>query len=228
MKHKKNRNSVDVTKHGHLNIHATTSPGAKLNSLVKEALSFIRERKNDVVLVYFMAGIPDITQRVVRAEQFNKYLGVYEHKYEEVLYTDTVTSSVNNFINKLLDASDSVSRAGGVPVFCTVAPMSLRTWNRKRLEWGVTSRLLHEDRYDLQQKNLEEAILLINSAIQEINKFNGVATPRLGQEVLKGSLHGKVTRHYGKLTDGCHVNDNVAFNWARTLQNVMQININKF
>ena len=81
------------------------------------------------MVVYFIAGIPDITQRVVRAGHFNSYLGLYQHKYEEILFTDSVESCVNKYLKKLLDASDRISQAGGVPVFCTVAPMSLKTWN---------------------------------------------------------------------------------------------------
>ena len=102
MKHPKNTDNVDVAAHSTLNISATTSPGAKLNTLVNEAVAFIKNSK-DTVIVYFMAGIPDITQRVVRAGRYNSFLGIYEEKYEEMLFTDSFLSSVNTYVNKLLD-----------------------------------------------------------------------------------------------------------------------------
>ena len=141
-----------------------------------------RIEPDTTVIVYILAGIPDITERMVRAAHYTNFEWV--PKYEEVLFTQSVASACTQFMDKVWDASDRIYEAGGVPVFCTVSPMSLKTWNRNRLGWGVTSCLLHEDKYNLQQENLDEAIMHINKSIQNVNRFNGVDTPRLAQEII--------------------------------------------
>ena len=231
MAHPRNNNSVDVTDHPTLNIQASTAPGAKLNTLVNEAVREIistkRSEPDTIMVVYLIAGIPDITERVCRAARRSTYS--WSAKYEEVLFTQNPADACNAYLDKILAASSRISEAGGIPVFCTVAPMSLQKWNTQRLKKRVTGRLLHQHRYGLQQANLDKAILLINDCIQSVNMFNGVATPRLSQEIIKGSpLNGRVRRFYGRMIDGCHVNDKVAFNWANTLHHIMERNIQKF
>ena len=109
MDHPRNKNNVDITDHPTLNIQASITPGAKLNTLVNEAVREITNAKrtepDKTIIVYFMAGIPDFTERVCRAARRSTYS--WTAKYEEVLFTQNPANACNSYLDKVLVISSA-------------------------------------------------------------------------------------------------------------------------
>ena len=120
-------------------------------------------------------------------------------------------------------AEKSIKHAIAIPIFSTICPMSIRTWNRHRLSRHRTSHLNHFTKYDYMQSLLEEAITLINTLILSINSKNQVATPKICQPIMyfrKGHLRCR----YGKLPDGAHPIPIVNTTWTQTPKTVIARN----
>ena len=119
MCHPKNRNKVDVENHKTLRIKVSSTPGAKLNYLIKDAVTEINTLKisepDTIPFVYFMAGIPDITERICKPSGYSRFSWV--PKYKEVVFTQDPTQACTIYINKILDVSDRIAKDGGIPVF---------------------------------------------------------------------------------------------------------------
>ena len=122
-----------------------------------------------------MAGLPDITS--------------WEHSddwsYQEVVFTEETQDAVNRVLGEIRKAEAAVWKMGAIPVFCTVAPMSLLKWNLRRLSQGRTNGLKHRHIYPFMQRYLVEATFMLNKCIHDLNSANGLRSPRIGEFVLK-------------------------------------------
>jgi len=101
--------------------------------------------------------------------------------------------------------------------------MSLRRWNKCRLNQHKTSHLQYFQKYDRMQTTLEEAIEKINSSILSINSKNHVATPKIAQPIMY-LRNGHRRCRYGKLPDGVHPNENIKTEWKKIMTQVLKTN----
>ena len=153
-----------------------------------------------------MAGLPDITAK----------LKCYDTRYEEVIFRETIPSAVDRVLAEIRKAEAAVWRMGAIPVFCTVAPMSLLKWNSKRLRNRVTTQLKYPRYYTPMQRALEEATFMINEGIHAINRSNNVRSPRVGESILstKNRRRQRPVFRRSKLEDGVHPTPFALLEWA--------------
>ena len=83
------------------------------------------------VHVYFLAGLPDITS----------FERSSDGMYQEVVIRETAEEASLRVIQTIREAEVTVKELGAIPIFCTVAPMSLKTWISKRLQQQMISEM---------------------------------------------------------------------------------------
>ena len=180
--------------------------GWKIKDIQNEALKKILyyQRRYQIIHCYFLVGIPDITLRV-RGDG-----------YEETTMGDML-QCVNKVNGLLLDLTETVKKLNCKVCVCTVAPMDIGKWNEHRLKANKTLSLSHQQEYPVMQKSLENAIITIDKYIIEININNIMVTPFVADTVLtkKGSRNKK---HYEKLPDGLHADDDLKEQWGKIIQ----------
>ena len=147
--------------------------GGRLQRLSGMAISELRcidQGQQSKPIVYFVAGLPDITVMTRR------YCPALTATYEEVTFTQTPLEELDSFKQKLNNVSDHIISNNAIPCFSTIAPSDISTWNHTRLRQHKTSHLLHFQTYPQMQENLIEAIILIKRTIFEMNIANGIHT----------------------------------------------------
>ena len=114
-------------------------PGANLELLEDEALQLLDDvSDNTDTHVYFVAGLPDVTQRLKRSF----YLWGRYRKYDEVTMPDFDAEKITkDIVSKYESTAVKKKKTNVTPVFCTICPMSLATWNRRRLSQHRTAYL---------------------------------------------------------------------------------------
>ena len=148
--------------------------------------------------VYIIAGLCDVTTRHV-AHQPGR------GKYEEVVFQGTVNQNVTRMI-ALIDSVDQAVRAtGATPCFATIIPMSLETWSKNRLRQHKTTHLNNQNLYSTWQPLLIETIKAVNQHIISINISNQMTTPHLADTIMTHTRN-RTRIHYGRLSDGTHLN----------------------
>ena len=161
---------------------------------------------------YIMAGICSITSKLSSPG------------YQEVIFNDT--GDLLERVGKEIDYVEGHTfNQGGVPIFCTIMPMSIKTWNMNRLTCRKTKYLLHENEYDIMQTNLENFIQIVNDRIIKKNISNGVSTP-LVHRTLTRNRKGRQYTLYKNLTDGCHPNETVILGIIQSLNRAIAQNKN--
>ena len=149
-------------------------------------------------------------------------MNICKRFYEEVI--NGAANSIHTNVLKIIKAAvKSMKNARATPIFSTICPMSIRTWNRHRLSRHRTSHLNHFTKYDHMQSVLEDAIILISTSILSINSKNQVATAKICQPIMyfrKGHLRCR----YGKLPDGVHPIPKINITWTQTLKTVLARN----
>ena len=145
------------------------------------------------VHVYFLAGLPDITS----FERSSNGM------YQEVVIWETAEEASLRVIQTIREAEETVKELGAIPIFCTVAPMSLKTWNSKGLQQHKTTHLKHSQHYFgpsqdnphytyNMQITLENAVTHINQNIYSINHHNGMYTPKIAEFIFKRPLSCRI------------------------------------
>ena len=191
--------------------------GGRIKPLTKAAVKILK--KDPAPYVYFVAGLPDISRKVSHTFR----IGQETHLYQEFIFTESINQAINRTKSIIRKAESNIKEQHSTPVFCTITPFSIKTWNHHRLANHHTSHLLHFNDYDRQQENLHQVIIAINRFIHFINRQNGVLTPRLASII--SYKRGRVWRYrYGKLWDGTHVNQNVAKKWKELLSEAFEKN----
>ena len=201
--------------------------GGKYTSLTKEAVEHLERLQYHPgpKLVYLVAGLPDITQKLKHSFWMN---GRY-HDYEEVIFceSDTAESNSNRVINNIRSSAASIVSAGGIPVFSTVLSCDISAWNKTRLGQHKTSHLIYYNRYQPMQEKLLDSTKLINSFILHENSLNQAATPKLAQPIFY--KRGSSWRFKpGKFTDGVHTESKVDDTLLKLFTKVLDRNINSF
>ena len=76
--------------------------------------------------VYFVSGLPDTTLKLKKKFHMNGRKRFYE---------EVINSTAKNFhthVLKIIKAAEkSIKNANAIPIFSTICPMSIRTWNRQ-------------------------------------------------------------------------------------------------
>ena len=129
---------------------------------------------------------------------------------------DKITDDI---ISLFKSAAEKIKNANATPIFSTICPMSLDTWNHRRLRQHRTS---HLSSFPYYPKH-ESVILKINQEIHLLNKSHNMHTPRLAKSVIY-HRKGQLRCRYGRLVDGVHPNHNLPNEWVDTLNRVLDLN----
>ena len=161
---------------------------------------------------YIIGGICDITTRMTAKN------------YQEVIFNMNDDRRAS-FINKLDDAANKILKLGVSPIFCTIFPMHLATWNNLRLKQHKTNTLNYQGEYNTMQQKLEEHIDAINSHITQMNSSRHYCTPLLHTNMEKNRRNKKYL-HYKLLTDGCHLGEPMKEKIIKSIDRAMLLNKN--
>ena len=186
--------------------------GASIEVLTDTAVSILENlpQNSQRHLVYYIAGLCDLTRKDKDSDT----------NYEEVTFPDNIESADSRMERIFLSATDIITQFNAIPIFCTIAPMDISTWNHHRLENHRTSYLLHHREYSNMQENLNSATVFINHQIISLNDTHALETPKLAQEIIfKPGLRRPTYRlkHSNLQTDGCHVTEDVNCTWRMAL-----------
>ena len=190
--------------------------GGRIEKIKREARYRIKQfsKRYSEIHVYFLVGIPDLTNREVR------------HAYEEVTFTDNPQQKIKEMKEIFLGLSETIKRYGCKVCICTLPPMSLSKWNFHRLFLRKTSRLLHKDNYITMQRNLEKSVIDINKHIIELNISNQMVTPFISDTILKKTKKG-LKRQYSKFPDGLHPGVETYAKWGELISARIDLNFAK-
>lgn len=195
--------------------------GAKIPQLIKEAMYILSvtgyEKRRDSI-VYVGGGMPDITV---------KYK---DRRYQEVVCVGEPADLVEDTISKMEAGARKILSAGAIPVFCTVTPMILASWNQSRLSKRKTSYLLHERDYGAMQQQHIDTVVMLNRRIDALNQQHHMQTPRLGGIVLqkRGTSGGYRLRENRLASDGCHLTEETDDRWIKLLRETADTNRRRF
>lgn len=141
---------------------------------------------------YISCGICDLTTR-------NR-----GHKYEEVVFHSLGEGERADLHKIIEDVAKHTRNQYGLPIFCTVYPMSLREWNATLLRTRKTDTLKFKDSYANMQQLLERELEQLNDSLININLSNGVTTPMLHKNIIHNRGNSQIKYRYNTLSDGCH------------------------
>ena len=194
--------------------------GYRIPDLVQEGKRMLRltgyNRRPDTLL-YIIGGMPDLTTRLREGRGANRY--------EEVIFNEDVEEVVDRVAEQYRRASREIKSMNVTPVFATISPIHLRSWNLMRLAQRKTVRLYHAENYRHMQTQHELCVQMINRHISAINDENGLQTPRLAKHVLQKRGKNKNYRFRSdRFEDGCHPSQDLVERWVRELQECMDVN----
>lgn len=172
---------------------------------------------------YIIAGIPDITERLLTPDSKSAV-----RPYEEIIFREVVDSCTTRVLGEFMGAEKKLREKGLIPVFATIAPMDLRSWNFSRTKNTTrksrkTAYLEHTDEYSIMQYNLNSVVLKMNEHIKRINHRNNVQNLDLAMDFIKErEPRGRQGRRRSPkirtgetlLRDGCHPTQVIASKWA--------------
>lgn len=121
-------------------------------------------------LLYLMAGIPDVTNKLEEKNAANKIID----------QEDVFNYEPNMFFHfkQLMDGTKQLlSNIDCIPIFATIPTMNLPNWNTIRNAQGKTNYLKYENEYGLMQDNLNYLLLDVNKSIITFNNLNGKKKP---------------------------------------------------
>ena len=163
---------------------------------------------------YIMAGICEATQKLYN----------HKNKYQEIVYKEKPHQTLEKLRPKYTAIVREVKELGAVPILCTLYPIELENWNRKRLQQGKTSYLKFSEHYPEMQVQLNEAVDLINQHIINTNRLNMVTTPMIHRIIQHNRLKARRSWCLNKLVDGCHPGDDLKESAARSLARAIELN----
>ena len=194
-------------------------PGAQIHTLVEEAVKDLTVVPDSVTevrnpdIIYILGGIPDATHKSE------------DGSYQEVVFMDSAHQAADRLIRAYESANNKLQSAGALPVFSTIPPMNIDSYNHYRLSHGNTSHLIHFKYYDDMQTLLEAALAMVNRHILEMNEANQMITPNLaGYITCKRGAHQGYRYRYNKLYGGCHPEYSVKQKWQNALETISSLN----
>lgn len=163
---------------------------------------------------YIFCGLCDITTKL-RAKN-----------YEEVVYQELPQTTLSRVTTKIDNLKQFILDQGGIPIFCTIVPQHIATWNFHRLNIHRTSHLKHSKHYEEMQSNLMIVLEQINQHIIATNLISNVATPKLHSSVLHNQGKGRHQSYFEHtlLTDGVHPKPKLLKSWAKSFKKLIQLN----
>ena len=172
--------------------------------------------------IYFVCGIPDITE-LIKSPENSPY------HYREVIFVEEPSICIKRYQNDLETCQREILRHGALPIFATIPQYSIEIYNNHILtcKHPKTSHLHHNLDYKTMQTNMVETIDSINGIISRMNKTVGASTPFLHHTVKeyrgkKGSRY--YVYRYDRYRDGLHAGENLAKKWADSLGNAFVLN----
>jgi hypothetical protein len=198
------------------------NPGGKLSKMALLAKDLLPppHRHTLPTRIYYIAGIPDITEKYTSRSQ--------SYKYTECIYTELTTKTIQRVTQDITQAEQHTKSLGAIPIFCTIANMNIEKYNTSLINKHKTTQLNHSDHYPEMQRRLNLTIDAVNAHIALTNKNNNMSTPFL-HCALKKRRGNTRNKHYiyawDKLYDGVHGDDSTKHTWARTLHVAMNKNI---
>ena len=186
--------------------------GATIESLIGVALAKLSTQPPSQIPhhVYFLAGLPDITQ-------FHRS---HDNSYQEVIHSGTPRAAADQVMRSIDLAVQTVKNYGAVPCFCTVCPMSFKAWNEARLGQGKTTHLQMQHLYTTMQHSHESATAIVNQYIYDTNTRNNMHTPKTAEQIFRQASANRRPRVlYGRFQDGVHPDPLVEPCWAEEILN---------
>ena len=202
------------------NLHIYAEAGGKLEdlaALVPDFIEHIGEQDTQGHHVYFLAGLCDVTFKDSNLNYKNDH-----ERYEEVFFMESWQEGVDRVTKSIHSVAESMNELNVIPIFSTIPPCSLHTWNFNRLNKGKTSYLLHHNYYEDMQYSLISTIQQLNNTIVQYNTSNGVTTPHIATSVMSNT--GPNTRprvFYTRFRDGVHADKDLKKKWAKKLNKAM-------
>ena len=139
-----------------------STSGATLSSITNKAINILSRANNpENYHIYIIGGYCDLSKRV-RHTLHNLSRNRHPAIYEEFIFQETPEEAVTRLSSIIEESSNRITSTGATPIFCTIAPSSLETWNNKRLSQKKTAHLCYTNEYPAMQANLIEAIIQIN------------------------------------------------------------------
>ena len=123
-----------------LGTHLNVRIGGQLSELRSVAESFIPPPYGPIkrrMHIYFICGIPDITTILKNKE---------EH-YRECIYAEEPQTTIDRLTHELQQCKESLVRRGALPIFATIARVSLANYNNYFVTKNKTSYLKHSEDY---------------------------------------------------------------------------------
>ena len=120
-------------------------------------------------LLYLMAGIPDVTNKLEEKNAANKII------YQEVVFN--YEPNMLFHFKQLMDGTQQLlSNIDCIPIFATIPTMNLLNWNTIRYAQGKICFLKYENDHGMMQDNLSYLLLDVNKSIITFNNLNGKKT----------------------------------------------------
>ena len=198
------------------------SSGARINNIKYTAMSIAKQNPHQNIHFYVLGGYCDVSERI----SYHIKTGHSSKKYEEFVFEEDPESAVPRVSGLIDDASRLMNTTNTTPVFCTIAPSYLHTWNKIRLSQHQTCMLKHNDQqYQDMQKNMIYSIVEINKHIVRTNISNNMHTPKLADVVIRKKGKGRGYRLFAdKFRDGVHPTDDTRERWAELILSAIKIN----
>lgn len=198
-----------------------SSSGATLARLCSQAKSIISSIRPSSTFhpchVYFIGGYCDLSQRI-RYPLQDVYRRGRPAMYEEYVFMEEPAIAVSRMTQSLYQIAAEIRQYGAIPVFSTIPPSSIETWNQTRLSQKKTTHLNHYLKYPTMQDSLLATIIDVNHKIIQINNENSVHSPFLADTVIHKPGQDKKHRpHYSRLSDGVHPTESTKVMWANKL-----------
>ena len=174
---------------------------------------------NEPIFIYFITGLPGLTTK----KKKNFRITYRRHQYQEIIINESATE-IHRRVEKIFrESAARILKQNAIPIFATITPRSIQTWNKHRLQVHRTSHLNYFHQYQKMQDTIEAATLEINKTIHNINSTNKVHTLKLAQDIIY-HRHGHLRTH-GKLPDGVHPNKNIITSWTKKMKEIINRNI---
>ena len=141
---------------------------------------------------YISCGICDLTSRLKGP------------KYEEVVFHTLNDKQRTNLHESKQNVAKHTINQYGLPVCCTIYPLSLCEWNATLLSTNRTTVLNIVEKYDSMQTQLQMEVEVLNKLLIDLNMSNRVVTPMLHQNLIHNRVNSQSKVRYNTLTDGCH------------------------
>lgn len=162
--------------------------------------------------VYILAGIAELLTTLTSADGYKETIfednGLFPRICDQLQNTEYSFKSLNCHI-----------------VFCTIASMSLKEYNRWNLEEGITHSLKFHLMYPEMQERLHHILSEVNNVICNLNNGQKLLTPLVHSYINKRSSRKEKTIYrLNKLEDGLNPDKDIIRCWKHTMNKIIYRN----